>query len=348
MSEIDDVLGGRARTTLVVDADAETVADRLGVEHHGRQLTVVDQLETVGVERVAVDDDAVDQRVAQDVRPVRLRGAAVDEHEGQAFVLAHLGDAVEQHPVGGVADGVAQRVLDQPDRADPTATQQPGGRIGPGVAELVGRGEDPFPQLARSAGRVGCRRSTPCCGTLRDVRRSWPASPGHVSHRQPNRPSEACLLRSIQTTVRTMTESIQNQTGSDVRRGERNDAVRRADDACSRPPSSTFWRFAAEQYGIWLDDEEWCELAATRRPPADRPPLLLAPVGSRGPRAAVRRPRSGLTVPPALVRFGHGLRVHAEDGDEGDGAGSRWVSDPLRRRRRTGRGDRRPARRSAR
>ena len=22
-----------------------------------------------------------------------------------------------------------------------------------------------------------------------------------------------------------------------------------------------FWRFAAEQYGIWLDDEEWCELA---------------------------------------------------------------------------------------
>ena len=54
-----------ARTTLVVDSDAEAVADRLGVEHHGRQLTVVDQPEAIGVERVAVDDHAVDQRVAR-------------------------------------------------------------------------------------------------------------------------------------------------------------------------------------------------------------------------------------------------------------------------------------------
>ena len=135
------------RTALVVDPDAEAVADRFGVEHHGRQLTVVDQLAAIGVERVAVNDDAVDQRVAEDVRSVRLRGAAVDEHEGQAFVLADLGDAVEQHPVGGVADGVAQRMLDQTDRADPTAAQEPGGGVGSRVPELGGGGEDPFAQL---------------------------------------------------------------------------------------------------------------------------------------------------------------------------------------------------------
>ncbi len=56
-----------AGTTLVVDADAEAVADRLGVEHHGRQLTVGDQPEAVGVECVAVDDHPVDQGVAEHV-----------------------------------------------------------------------------------------------------------------------------------------------------------------------------------------------------------------------------------------------------------------------------------------
>ena len=202
-----------ARTTLVVDADAETVADRLGVEHHGGQLTVLDQLEAVGVERVAVDDHAVDQRVAQDVRAIRLRGAAVDEHEGQAFVLAHLGDAVEQHPVGGVADGVAQRVLDQADRADPTATQQPGGGIGPRVAELGGRGEDPFAQLGAEL-----------VGAVVGVRHR---APGHAetfgdrAQRRPVTCHTASLItrrglssESIQSTVTTMTESIQNQTST--------------------------------------------------------------------------------------------------------------------------------------
>jgi hypothetical protein len=35
---------------------------------------------------------------------------------------------------------------------------------------------------------------------------------------------------------------------------------------CADPAQShrelDFWRFAAEQYGIWLDDDQWCELAA--------------------------------------------------------------------------------------
>ena len=54
-------------------------------------------------------------------------------------------------------------MLDETDRADPTATEQPGGGVGPGVAELVGRGEDPFAQLAAQlvGSVVGVRHRAP-------------------------------------------------------------------------------------------------------------------------------------------------------------------------------------------
>ena len=54
-----------------------------------------------------------------------------------------------------------------------------------------------------------------------------------------------------------MAESIQNEPLPTPGRGT---------TLCAeRPVQSSselaFWRFAAEQYGIWLDQDEWCELA---------------------------------------------------------------------------------------
>ena len=59
-----------------------------------------------------------------------------------------------------------------------------------------------------------------------------------------------------------MTESIQNTSlaspaGTTCQAGT---------TLCAERPGQSnaeldFWRFAAEQYGIWLDHDEWCELA---------------------------------------------------------------------------------------
>lgn len=63
-----------------------------------------------------------------------------------------------------------------------------------------------------------------------------------------------------------MTESIQKT--SEQRLGESFGETFGTTLCAERTETSTsqssreldFWRFAAEQYGIWLDDEEWCEL----------------------------------------------------------------------------------------
>jgi hypothetical protein len=64
-----------------------------------------------------------------------------------------------------------------------------------------------------------------------------------------------------------MTESIQNDTFPNdtfATGTSRTPGVLGTTLCAERPALSSdeldFWHFAAEQYGIWLDDEEWCAL----------------------------------------------------------------------------------------
>jgi hypothetical protein len=61
-----------------------------------------------------------------------------------------------------------------------------------------------------------------------------------------------------------MTESIQNQfvENETVRDGAVGTTLCAQRSTPARSDQELdFWRFAAEQYGIWIDDDEWCELA---------------------------------------------------------------------------------------
>jgi hypothetical protein len=60
-----------------------------------------------------------------------------------------------------------------------------------------------------------------------------------------------------------MTESIQNifETGESVSHGAGGTTLCAERSTAQSAQELDFWRFAAEQYGIWLDDDEWCELA---------------------------------------------------------------------------------------
>ena len=60
-----------------------------------------------------------------------------------------------------------------------------------------------------------------------------------------------------------MTESIQNQdvAHDTVRDGAVGTTLCAERTTAQSGRELDFWRFAAEQYGIWLDDDEWCELA---------------------------------------------------------------------------------------
>ena len=59
-----------------------------------------------------------------------------------------------------------------------------------------------------------------------------------------------------------MTESIQNTSFATPAAT----TLEEGTTLCAERPAQShteldFWRFAAEQYGIWLDHGEWCELA---------------------------------------------------------------------------------------
>ena len=117
------MLGCESGTAGVVDADRAVVDVGLTIEHHEWQLPGPDDRPARLVEGVTVRHDTIDHGRGEHVDAVLGRGGGGHEHQCQPLGLADVGHPVEQHEVGGVGQGVAQRWLHQSDRTGRSPAQ---------------------------------------------------------------------------------------------------------------------------------------------------------------------------------------------------------------------------------
>ena len=136
------------------------------------------------VERVTVRHDTIDRGRRQHIDAVLGRPGARHEHEGQTLGLAHVGHAIEQHEVGGVGQGIAQRRLHESDRLR---------RFDGGASARLGRVPDIRAQppsaecdrgVRRSVDPDGCTRWRRWRGKRRPAQRSCPSSPASTPCRK--------------------------------------------------------------------------------------------------------------------------------------------------------------------
>ena len=137
--ERGEVLGDGAGAALVVDVDVDHPGLGVEVDAHVGELAADGSASIRESPRVdAVDDEAVDQRVLDQ------RGAAAldprDERQAEPLLLAAGRDAVEELDRARVGERDRERVVEhEPDRAGLRRATACGRRVGPGVAEPLGR-----------------------------------------------------------------------------------------------------------------------------------------------------------------------------------------------------------------
>ena len=146
----DEVLDRAPAGAAVVDPDPAGGRARHAVHHHEREVADHERLHPLGVVGVADRHEPVDRGVGQHGGPCVVDEEAGQQHEAGLGVVQHRRHADEELADGGVGEQVRQRLVDhEPDRARPPPAQAAGQRVGAGVAEALGGGQDPRPQHGR-------------------------------------------------------------------------------------------------------------------------------------------------------------------------------------------------------
>ena len=148
MAEIDEVLRCLPCSRPVVDVDARDANGGLPIDVHQRHLATLQPIDRDGVAVARVHERAIHRNVACRQHVTMLAGR--EQGECQSCGRQLVGDGAEERRGHLVGEGVAQRLGQQhSDRTGGTACQRSCRRVGPGVAELLGGGENSAAQIGR-------------------------------------------------------------------------------------------------------------------------------------------------------------------------------------------------------
>ena len=146
--ELAQVLGRAACSRAVVDPDEGRLRTARLVDRDDREPPGDGRIDARIALRRRVDDEAVDRGLPH--RPRRLLAeAGVGEQEQPVRRLLHrAGDPSQERRLRGIGERVAEPLgEDQADRSRPAEAEPARGRIGPRIAQRVGRVEDALPHL---------------------------------------------------------------------------------------------------------------------------------------------------------------------------------------------------------
>src|SRR5918999_3158740 len=117
MAEREQVLSGGAGAAAIVDPDPGRSGMLGSVDHHERKATLRQDVDPLVALGVALDDEPVDERVADQLVSGVRRGAWNDEH-ARTHLLAGQRYPLEEEHGGRVGERIGQRLVeDDADRA---------------------------------------------------------------------------------------------------------------------------------------------------------------------------------------------------------------------------------------
>ena len=157
-----EVRRGQARAGAVVDADEGVLARARLVDHDERQAALDRGGEVGVVDGQRVGAEAGDDRLADGLLALaaamgraRAAGEAREQQQREPGLLGGAREALQEQHGARIVERVGERLREQQaDRLAPAGAQAPGGGVGPGVAELGRRGQDPLAQLGRELVRA--------------------------------------------------------------------------------------------------------------------------------------------------------------------------------------------------
>ena len=147
MTEVDEVLGGGARTRPVIDVDARHSRHRILIDHDEGELATEQPAATDRLGLTRVDERAVDGDIAggDHVAAPTVRGQQRQRQSGLGQLVGNGGEEPRRHLIG---EGVRQRVGEQHANGARGATREGSGRrVRSDVAELGCSVEDALAQL---------------------------------------------------------------------------------------------------------------------------------------------------------------------------------------------------------
>jgi hypothetical protein len=147
MAELQEVPCRQRRAAAVVDPDVPGPRERRPVDHHQGQPAVDHGLDPLVVLDVVLADEPVHQGGPDQVAAL----AAADQDQPDPGLAAGVGHPLQEQHVGRVAEGEAEGIVrvveeQQAQRAHPAAAEGGRQRVGPRIAEPLGRLQDLGPQ----------------------------------------------------------------------------------------------------------------------------------------------------------------------------------------------------------